>query len=101
MHLFHKTNIDFLRWRWHAIVLSWVIIIAGVADISINGIRKGLEFQGGTAVIAEFQSTPSVDAVRNALDKNYPGGGGDAIVQNDGDPARHQVMVRVPQVGGE
>jgi len=101
MHLFHKTNIDFLRWRWHAIVLSWVIIIAGVADISLHGIRKGLEFQGGTEVIAQFQSMTSIDSVRDALDKNYPGGGGDAIVQIYGDPALHRVMVRVPQVGGE
>src|SRR5215831_8324813 len=101
MHLFHKTNIDFLRWRWHAIVLSWVIIIAGVADISLNGIRKGLEFAGGTAVVAEFTTTPSIDAVREALNKNYPGGGEDAVVQNYSDPAKHQVMVRVPQVGAE
>src|SRR5678816_2060475 len=34
-------------------------------------------------------------------DRNYPGGGEDAIVQNYGDPAQHRVMVRVPQVGGE
>ena len=101
MHLFHKTNIDFLRWRWHAIVLSWVIIIAGVADIATHGIKKGIEFAGGTAVIAEFQTTPSIDAVREALNKNYPGGGQDAVVQNYGDPASHQVMVRVPQVGAE
>ena len=30
MHIFKHTNYDFLRWRWHAIALSWVIIIAGV-----------------------------------------------------------------------
>jgi preprotein translocase subunit SecF len=101
MHFFHKTNINFLRWRWHAVILSWVIIIAGVADISINGIRKGIEFAGGTAVVAQFETTPSVDSVRQALNKNYPGGGEDAIVQNYGDASKHQLMVRVPQVGAQ
>jgi preprotein translocase subunit SecF len=35
------------------------------------------------------------------LNKNYPGGGQDAIVQTYGDPSQRQVMVRVPQVGAE
>jgi preprotein translocase subunit SecF len=101
MHLFHKTNINFMRWRWHAVIVSWVVILAGVAVIATKGIPKGLEFAGGTAVIAEFDQTPSIDSVRKALNNNYPGGGRDAIVQNYGDPTKHQVMVRVPQVGAE
>ena len=24
MHIFHNTHFNFLRWRWHAIALSWV-----------------------------------------------------------------------------
>jgi preprotein translocase subunit SecF len=101
MHIFHNTHFDFLRWRWHAIILSWVVILAGLAFIAINGMRLGLEFAGGTAVIAEFQQTPSIDAVREALNRNYPGGGQDAIVQNYGQASERRVMVRVPQVGGE
>ena len=101
MHLFHKTNFDFLRWRWHAIILSWAIILAGLGFIATQGIKKGIEFAGGTAVIAEFDTTPSIDAVREALNRNYAGGGQDAIVQNYGAPADRRVMVRVPQVGGE
>ena len=101
MHLFHKTNIDFLRWRWHAIILSWVVILAGIGMIATKGMKLGIEFAGGTAIVAEFDQTPSIDAVREALNRNYPGGGQDAIVQNYGDPAQHRVMVRVPQVGGE
>ena len=33
MHIFKNTNFDFLRWRVHALVLSWIIILAGVAVI--------------------------------------------------------------------
>ena len=101
MHLFHKTNIDFLRWRWHAVILSWIVILAGIGMIATKGMKLGIEFAGGTAIVAEFDQTPSIDAVRQALNRNYSGGGEDAIVQNYGDPAQHRVMVRVPQVGGE
>jgi preprotein translocase subunit SecF len=101
MHLFHKTNIDFLRWRWHAIILSWIVVLAGLGVFATKGMKLGIEFAGGTAIVAEFDQTPSIDSVREALNRNYPGGGQDAIVQNYGDPAQHRVMVRVPQVGGE
>src|SRR5690242_7153227 len=101
MHIFHNTNYNFLRWRWHAVVLSWVVIIAGLVMIYAKGLPRGIEFAGGTEVIAKFDQTPSVDKVRDALNRNFPGGGENAIVQAYGDPSTHQVMVRVPQVGGE
>ena len=101
MHIFKDTNFDFLRWRWHAIILSWVIIIAGVVTLWTKGIPKGVEFAGGTVVIEHFVQDVSVQQVREALDKNYPGGGQNTVVQAFGDAGSHMVMIRVPQVGAE
>jgi preprotein translocase subunit SecF len=101
VRLFHNANYDFLRWRWHAIALSWVIILAGVGVMMTRGIPRGIEFAGGTSVIAQFDQAPSVEAVRSALGANYPGGGQDAIVQVYGNPGDRQIMVRVPDVGEE
>ena len=101
MHIFTNPNYNFLRWRWHAVALSWIVIIAGLGLIYTRGLAKGVEFAGGTSIIMQFDQTPSVDAVRTALNQNYAGGGQDAIVQSYGDPSLRQVMVRVPQVGAE
>jgi preprotein translocase subunit SecF len=101
MHIFKNTTFDFLRWRWHAIVLSWVIIIAGLVVFFTRGIPLGIEFAGGTQVIAQFDQSTSVQQVRAVLDKNLPGGGRDALVQAYGDAAQHQVLIRVPSVGAE
>src|SRR5262249_32282834 len=101
MHIFKNTNYDFLRWRVHALVLSWVIIIAGVIAIWTKGIPEGVEFAGGTVVIEKFDRPVSVQQVRQALDKNFPGGGQNTIVQAYGDPSQNQVMVRVPTIGAE
>src|SRR3954462_4553915 len=101
MHIFKHTNYDFLRWRWQAIALSWVIIFAGIAVIYFKGIPKGVEFAGGTVLIERFDQAVSVQQVREALDKNYPGGGQNTVVQSTGDPSLHMVMIRVPQVGSE
>ena len=73
MHIFNHPNFDFLRWRWHAIALSWVIIIAGRASRSRRrAFREGVEFAGGTVVIEQFDQPVSVEQVRTALDRNYP-----------------------------
>jgi preprotein translocase subunit SecF len=97
MHIFKNTNFDFLRWRVHALLLSWVIIIAGVATIFTRGIPLGVEFAGGTSVIAQFDTQPSIEQVRGAIDKAFP----ENVIVPYGDAAQHQFMIRVPHVGGE
>jgi preprotein translocase subunit SecF len=101
MHIFSNTNYNFLKWRWHAVALSWIVIIAGLITIGTKGIPKAIEFAGGTSVIVEFEKATSIDAVRTALNTGFPGGGSDAIVQSYGEPARNEVLIRVPTVGGD
>jgi preprotein translocase subunit SecF len=99
MHIFKGTNFDFLRWRWHAIILSWVVILAGGFAIWSRGIPMGVDFAGGTVVIAQFEQSVSIEQVRTALDRSFQGG--DTVVQSYGDASQNQVMMRVPQVGAE
>jgi preprotein translocase subunit SecF len=101
MHIFKHTSFDFLRWRVHAIVLSWAVIIAGAFVFFTKGIPLGIEFAGGTAVIVQFEQPVSIQQVRSAIDHGFPGGGGEAVINTYGDPAQRQVMIRVPTVGAE
>ena len=43
MHIFKNTSFDFLRWRVHALVLSWVIILAGVVWLAIYVIESMIQ----------------------------------------------------------
>ena len=99
MHILNNTKYDFLRWRWHALILSWAIIIAGLVVIMTKGIPRGIEFAGGTAVITQFETEVSVEQVRSALENTF--GGQNVVIQTYGDPAQHQVLSRVPQTGDE
>jgi preprotein translocase subunit SecF len=89
MKLFEKTNFDFLRWRWHAIGFSLAIILAGVWLMVSRGVPLGIDFSGGTIVVIDFEKPTTEDAVRLAIP-------GDEIVQTYGNPAEHQLLVRLP-----
>jgi preprotein translocase subunit SecF len=102
MQIFKTPNIDFLRWRWHAILLSWVVIGAGLVTIWTRGLPLGVEFSGGTIVIVQFdQQPPDASTIRAAIERDLPGEGQNAIIQRYGLEAQNQVMIRVPSVGAE
>ena len=100
MQIFTNPNYDFVRWRWHAIALSLLVILAGVAVMWKDGIRLGVDFEGGTIVIAKFDQMPPLERIREALQKGMPGGG-EAVVQQYGDPANRDVLIRVRRTGAE
>src|SRR5262249_10402727 len=97
MHIFKNPNYDFVRWKWQAIGLSWVVILLGGYVISAKGMPKRVEFTGGTIVIVHFQQTPDLDHIRAAL----PGGGANAVVQSYDDPSLNEVSIRVHSTGAE
>jgi preprotein translocase subunit SecF len=101
MQIFRTPNIDFVRWRWHAIALSWIIVIAGLVTIWRVGMPLGVEFSGGTIVIVRFHDVPDNQQVRAALDKAMPGVGQNAVINRYGDASARQLMIRVPMVGAE
>jgi preprotein translocase subunit SecF len=102
MQIFKTPHFDFLRWRWHAIVLSWVVILAGIGVMMTKGLPLGVEFSGGTIVILQFdQQPPDAATIRHALAQDLPGEGENAVIQRYGVEAQRQVMVRVPSVGQE
>jgi preprotein translocase subunit SecF len=101
MHIFKNTTFNFLRWRWEAIGLSWVLILAGALMFWKYSIPLGVEFAGGTEVIEQFEQTVSVDQIRTALNNNFVGGGAYAVVQSYGAATERKVMIRVPTVGAE
>lgn len=102
MKIFKNPNYDFVRWRYYALALSWIVIAAGLVTIWQRGLPLGVEFSGGTIVIAKFdQQVPDNQRIRDALDRAMPGTGQNSIINTYGDPSTRQVMIRVPDVGLE
>ncbi|HYN39013.1 MAG TPA: protein translocase subunit SecF, partial [Rhodospirillales bacterium] len=94
MQIFTKPNFNFIRWRWHAIALSAVVIGAGLASmVARGGMPLGIDFTGGTVIILKFEQPVREDAVRSAL----AGMPGDKVVQQFGAASAREILVRLPQ----
>jgi preprotein translocase subunit SecF len=96
MQILSSPNFNFIRWRWHAIALSALIILAGVVKIAMGGLPLGIDFSGGTLMVIRFEQTVAEDAVRAALG-NIPG---DKVIQPYGDSGGREWLIRLPQAGG-
>ena len=48
------TNVDFMRWRNVALVLSIIATVASIAFTVYRGLNLGIDFVGGQLVRAEF-----------------------------------------------
>lgn len=94
MRIFTNVNINWLKYRWHALIFSWVIILAGVTLIVRHGLPLGIDFSGGTMVILDFEQPVSEEQVRNALETAVPG---EKTVQKYGAAGDNQILVRLPQ----
>jgi len=95
MRLFRNTRIDFLSLRWHATVLSLLVIAAGATSMVLKGgLRMGIDFAGGSQIIVRFAEPLDPGELRAVL---TDGGLGSSQVQqlDDADEA----LIRTPLVG--
>ena len=78
MKLFNfKEPIAFLKYKWPAMILSCVLILASFTSMALKGFNWGLDFTGGTELEVGYQQSADLTAIRNALAEN---GFADAVV---------------------
>lgn len=97
MEIIKNPNIDFLGKAKYFVVLSVLVIAAGIFWIASGKLRYGVEFSGGTQLILSFQGSPEVDRIRDAVTKVSPG----AVIQTYGDAKANKVLVRISQEAPE
>jgi preprotein translocase subunit SecF len=97
MRIFEHANFNFIRWRWHALTLSVLVVLAGVAAIATRGLPLGIDFSGGTIVVLKFQQPVNEEQIRSALQPVA----GEKVVQQYGDAAANEWLVRLPELTAE
>jgi len=92
MQLFKsETKIDFIGKRMFALVISLILLGAGIYSLATAGLNFGIDFSGGTKVELVYQNDVSVIDVRNTLQN---GGYPEAVVQHFG--SNKDLLIRVP-----
>jgi preprotein translocase subunit SecF len=96
MRIFANTNYNFIRWRWHALALSGLVVVVGLAMMITRGLPLGIDFTGGTIMVLRFEKPITEEAVRGAL-ASLPG---EKVVQRYGE-GTNEILIRLPQVAQE
>ena len=98
MPILKDPNFDFLKWRWPAVGLSILIVVAGAIAVTLQGgLALGIDFSGGTIVIVKFDNPVTEVAVRGAIS----GIASESVVQQYGQADANEVLIRLPQSGPE
>ena len=89
-----NTNIDFMRWRNLALILSIFATVASLALVGVRGLNLGIDFVGGQVVRTNFAQPVDIEDLRGrvtALDL------GEASIQQLSDARTYQVRLPKPE----
>ncbi len=89
------TNIDFMRWRNLALVLSLIATVSSLAFTVYRGLNLGVDFVGGQLIRVTFAQPVDVEQLRGRVDGLHLG---EASIQEFGGPKT--VQIRLPKPGG-
>ncbi len=99
IEFFRNTNFDFLRWKWHCMGISVLLILVGIASLVLKGgPRLGVDFRGGTLVYLKFSQSPDLDRIRTGLREQ---GLGSSTIQRYGRADSNEIIIGTEQVGSE
>ncbi|HWI88326.1 MAG TPA: protein translocase subunit SecF [Sphingomicrobium sp.] len=89
------TNLDFMRWRNVALVLSLLVTVASIAFTAYRGLNLGVDFVGGQLIRVTFQQPVDVEQLRSKVDAMHLG---EASIQEFG--SAKTVQIRLPKPPG-
>ena len=89
------TNLDFMRWRNLALILSLLATAASIAFTVYRGLNLGVDFVGGQLIRVTFAQPIDVEQLRTRVDGMHLG---EASIQEFGGPKTFQI--RLPKPAG-
>ena len=92
-----NTNIDFMKWRNVALVLSILVTVASLVLVGVKGLNLGVDFVGGQMIRVTFAQQVDVEKLRADVGTLNIGEGS---IQETGGPRSYQIRLPKPE-GGE
>jgi preprotein translocase subunit SecF len=92
-----NTNVDFMRWRNVALILSILVTVASLVLVGVKGLNLGIDFVGGQVVRTQFAQNVNIEDLRGRVGALGLRG---ASIQEFGDERTYQIRMPRPP-GGE
>lgn len=89
-----NTNIDFMKWRNIALILSILATVASLTLVGVRGLNLGIDFVGGQVVRTNFAQPVDLEELRGKVSGL---GLGDASIQQLTDAKTYQVRLPKPE----
>jgi preprotein translocase subunit SecF len=93
MRFFENPNYDFIKYRWHAVIFSLILIGIGIAAFLTRGVNLGIDFAGGANIVLKFNGDVPLNDLRGQLQH--------ATIQQYGPAAEDAVLIRLPKQNRE
>jgi len=98
MEFLKTPHFDFLGKARIFVGLSLLLVVGSAVYVWQHGLQYGVEFSGGSQIIARFETRPELDKIRAAVDRIAPG----AVIQTFDEPQTNQVLIRAAgEIEGE
>ena len=91
-----NTNVDFMRWRNVALILSLIATVVSLAFTAYRGLNLGVDFVGGQLVRVTFAQSIDVEKLRGQVLGLHLG---EASIQEFGGPKTYQIRLPRPEGG--
>jgi preprotein translocase subunit SecF len=88
------TNVDFMRWRNVAVIVSTLLTVVSLAYTAYRGLNLGIDFVGGQVVRVEFTQSVHIEDLRSRVGQL---GVGEASIQALGNDRTYQVRLPRPE----
>ena len=88
-----NTNLDFMRWRNVALVLSLIATVISISYTVYRGLNLGVDFVGGQLIRVSFSQPVDVEQLRAKVDSLHLG---EASISEFGGPRTFQIRLPKP-----
>jgi preprotein translocase subunit SecF len=88
-----NTNLDFMRWRNVALILSLIATVISISFTVYKGLNLGVDFVGGQLIRVGFQQPIDAEQLRSKVDSLHLG---EASVSEFGGPKTYQIRLPKP-----
>ncbi len=100
-NLFRNINVEFLKKRKIAYIISGILIVIGLTSLFTNGLDQGVDFVGGRTYQVRFSQDMNASEITNVLSDPKVFGSANAKTFGDANQLKITTKYKVNQTGAE